>query len=120
MPAPGKENCIALLEGIFRGVNVHFLIGEDSGMLAWHQTECGAEIIAIHSLPESWGTGLGHAMLTYALQQIGDQPAFLWVFKKNIRARRFYEKHGFCRDGQERVSQFDDAPEVRYVNNKSG
>ena len=61
---------------------MHFLIGEDSGMLAWHQTECGAEIIAIHSLPESWGTGLGHAMLTYALQKIGDQPAFLWVFKK--------------------------------------
>lgn len=110
-----EDNCIALLEGIFREGRVHFLIGENSGMLAWQQTEEGAEIIAIHTLPESRGTGLGHAMLTEALNQIGNQPAFLWAFKENIRARRFYEKHGFHWDGSERVSEFDGALEVRYT-----
>ena len=113
-----EDNCIALLEGIFREGRVHFLIGENSGMLAWQQTEEGAEIIAIHSLPESIGTGLGHAMLTEALNQIGNQPAFLWAFKENTRARRFYEKHGFHWDGSERVSEFDGALEVRYVQNQ--
>ena len=112
-----EDNCIALLEGIFREGRVHFLIGENSGMLAWQQTEEGAEIIAIHTLPESRGTGLGHAMLPEALNQIGNQPAFLWAFKENTRARRFYEKHGFHWDGSERVSEFDDALEVRYVRN---
>ena len=112
-----EDNCIALLEGIFREGRVHFLIGENSGMLAWQQTEEGAEIIAIHSLPESIGTGLGHAMLTEALNQIGNQPAFLWAFKENTRARRFYEKHGFHWDGSERVSEFDSTLEVRYVMN---
>lgn len=110
-----EDSCIALLEGIFRDGKVHFLIGEDSGMLAWQNTEDAAEIIAIHSLPESWGTGLGHAMLTEALNQIGDRPMFLWAFKENKRARRFYEKHGFQWDGTERVSEFDGALEVRYV-----
>ena len=110
-----EDNCIALLEGIFREGRVHFLMGENSGMLAWRQTEEGAEIIAIHTLPESRGTGLGHAMLTEALNQIGNQPAFLWAFKENIRARRFYEKHGFHWDGSERVSEFDGAVEVRYI-----
>ena len=110
-----EENCIALLEGIFKEGTVHFLMGENSGMLVWQQTENGAEIVAIHSLPESWGTGLGHAMLEEALKQIGDQPVFLWAFKENTRARRFYEKHGFRWDGTERVSEFDDALEVRYV-----
>ena len=113
-----EDNCIALLEGIFREGRVHFLIGENSGMLAWQQTEEGAEIIAIHSLPESIGTGLGHSMLTEALNQIGNQPAFLWAFKENTRARRFYEKHGFHWDGSERVSEFDGALEVRYVQNQ--
>lgn len=113
-----EDNCIALLEGIFREGRVHFLMGENSGMLAWQQTEEGAEIIAIHSLPESIGTGLGHAMLTEALNQIGNQPAFLWAFKENTRARRFYEKHGFHWDGSERVSEFDGALEVRYVQNQ--
>ena len=110
-----EENCIALLEGIFREGKVQFLIGGDSAMLAWQNAEDAAEIIAIHSLHESWGTGLGHAMLTEALNQIGDRRVFLWAFKENIRARRFYEKHGFRWDGAERVSEFDGAQEVRYV-----
>ena len=112
-----EDNCIALLEGIFREGKVHFLMGEDSGMLAWQQREDGAEIIAIHTLPESRGTGLGHAMVTEALRQIGAQSVFLWAFKENTRARRFYEKHGFHWDGNERVSEFDDALEVRYIRN---
>ena len=110
-----EDNCIAMLEGIFRQGKVHFLIGEDRGMLAWQQTQEGAEIIAIHSLPESWGTGLGHAMLSEALIQIGNQPVFLWAFKENKRARRFYEKHGFCWDGTQRTSEFDGALEVCYI-----
>ena len=110
-----EDNCITLLEGIFQEGKVHFLMGENSGMLAWQQTEEGAEIMAIHTLPESHGTGLGAAMLTEALRQIGKQRVFLWAFKENTRARRFYEKHGFHWDGAERVSEFDGAMEVRYV-----
>ena len=110
-----EDNCIALLEGIFQEGKVHFLMGDNSGMLAWQNGENGAEILAIHSLPESWGSGLGQAMLTGALEQIGDQPVFIWAFKENKRARRFYEKNGFCWDGSERISEFDGAMEVRYV-----
>jgi RimJ/RimL family protein N-acetyltransferase len=110
-----EDRCIALLEDIYREGKMHFLIGEDSGVLGWQEVEDGAEIVAIHSLPESWGTGLGHAMLTYALKEIGEKPVFLWAFKENKRARRFYEKHGFRWDGSERVSRFDGALEVRYV-----
>ena len=113
-----EDNCIVLLEGIFREGKVHFLIGESSGMLAWQDAGDGAEIIAIHTLPESWGTGLGAAMLTEALDQIGSRDVFLWAFKENKRARRFYEKHGFRWDGSERVSEFDGALEVRYVRQK--
>ena len=110
-----EDNCIALLEGIYREGKMHFLIGEDTGMLAWQEVEDGTEIVAIHSLPESWGTGLGHDMLTYALKQIGEKPVFLWAFKENKRARCFYEKHGLQWDGSERISRFDGALEVRYV-----
>ena len=110
-----EENCIELLEGIFREGRVQFLMGGDSGMLAWMQTEEGAEIVALHTLPESRGTGLGAALLEEALNRIGTQTVFLWAFRENTRARRFYEKHGFRADGAERVSGFDEAVEVRYV-----
>lgn len=110
-----EDNSVALLEGIYREGKMHFLMGENSGMLCWQETESGAEVVAIHTLPESWGTGLGHKLLEEALKQIGNRPVFLWAFKENKRARRFYEKHGFCWDGSERVSEFDHAVEVRYV-----
>ena len=114
-----EEGCTALLEGIFREGKMRFLIGEDSGLLVW-QSQDGetAEIAAIHSLPESWGTGLGHALLTGALDEMkaaGTREVFLWAFQENKRARRFYEKHGFRWDGNQRVSEFDGAVEVRYV-----
>ena len=108
-------NCRAMLEHIYLEGKMHFLIGNDQGFLCWQETTDGAEIVAIHSLPVSWGTGLGHAMLTEALNQIGDRPVYLWAFKENTRARRFYEKHGFRWDGSERVSEFDGALEVKYV-----
>ena len=53
--------------------------------------------------------------LTEALNRNGERPVFLWAFKENKRARRFYEKHGFRWDGAERTSEFDEALEVRYV-----
>lgn len=40
---------------------------------------------------------------------------YLWAFKENHRARRFYEKNGFVWDGSERVSEFDGAMEIRYT-----
>ena len=110
-----EDNCASMLEGIYLEGKMHFLIGQNTGMLVWQEVQDSVEIVAIHSLPESWGTGLGHAMLEEALKHIGDQPVFLWAFKENRRARRFYEKHGFHWDGSERVSEFDGALEVRYV-----
>ena len=112
------DNCRVMLEGIYREGKMHFLMGGDRGFLCWQDTEDGAEIVALHSIPESWGTGLSHAMLTEGLKQIGDRPVYLWAFKENTRARRFYEKHGFRWDGSERVSEFDGALEVRYMRNR--
>lgn len=109
------ENCRAMMQHAYRQGKMRFVLGEDQGFICWAEGETGAEIIAVHSLPESWGTGLGHAMMQAVLRQIGNQKAELWVFRDNTRARRFYEKHGFSWNGDERVSQFDGAVEVHYV-----
>ena len=110
-----EDNCAALLDDVFTAGEMNFLIGEERGLLIWQRTEEGAEIVALHSLPESWGSGLGSALLATALEEIGDRPVYLWAFKENKRARRFYEKNGFHWDGSERVSDYEGAIEVRYV-----
>ena len=91
-----------------------FSMGWNCAIIKRINTEDPVELVALHSLPESWGTGLGHAMLAEALSRIGDRPVYLWVFQENHRARRFYEKHGFYWDGTQRISEFDGAVEIRY------
>ena len=112
------ENCAALLANLPREMTIvtGWLDGKLMGLLVFSQHPEGrTEIEAIHSLPESWGTGLGAAMLEFALEETNaTDVAGLWAFEKNPRARRFYEKHGFRFTGERRVSEFDGAIEVRY------
>lgn len=113
-----ERNCRAMLECVYREGKMHFLIAGSSGMLVWQDAEEDtAEIVAVHSLPESWGTGCGEVMLREALAQMraaGKRSVFLWAFQENQRARRFYEKYGLRWDGSVRNSEFDGAAEVRY------
>ena len=112
------ENCRAMLEHVCQEDGMQFLMGDNQGFICWKDTEEGVEVVALHTLPESWGTGLGHALLVEAMRQICEKTVYLWAFKENTRARCFYEKQGFCWDGNERISEFDGAVEVRYVRNR--
>ena len=112
------ENCAARLANLPREMTTvtGWLDGKLMGLLVFSQHPEGrTEIEAIHSLPETWGTGLGAAMLEFALEETNpEKVAGLWAFAENARARRFYEKHGFAFTGETRVSEFDGAIEVRY------
>ena len=108
------ENCAGLLASLPKEMTTltGWVDGKLMGLLVCSEQPDGrAEIEAIHSLPESWGTGLGAAMLEFALR---GRSAGLWAFEENRRARRFYEKHGFAFTGERRISEFDGAVEVRY------
>lgn len=57
-----------------------------------------AELICIHSLCDQWHKGFGSMMMNYIFTEVKAadyNKLVLWVFEKNIRARKFYEKHGF-------------------------
>lgn len=112
------ENCAGLLASLPKEMTTltGWVDGKLMGLLVCSEQPDGrAEIEAIHSLPESWGTGLGAAMLDFALEETNtEKVAGLWAFEKNARARRFYEKHGFAFTGETRISEFDGAVEVRY------
>lgn len=58
------------------------------------------------------GSGLADRLLHAA---IGSGPASLWVFAANLRARRFYARHGFVPDGMEATDPDTGLPEIRMV-----
>lgn len=120
----GEGACVGLMGALLAEGKMRFLLGllnaRPVGELVWSAGEGPewAEIQAIHSLPESWGSGLGAAMLEKAMADMageGYRTVGLWAFRENKRARRFYEKHGFTFTGGERVSEFDGAVEVQYI-----
>lgn len=119
--------CQEMLESVYDAKQGFFYIGfwkeKPCAELFWcedREHEKSAEIVALHSVRESWGSGLGKAIMERAIEDIAKckkEHIYLWVFEENHRARRFYEKCGFVPDGMEQISRFDDAKEVRYVLN---
>ena len=74
------------------------------------------EIFAMYVLSEYYGKGIGQHLMDAALEKLkGCRQICLWVLKKNKRAIRFYEKNGFCANGEESFSKACKATEIRMV-----
>ena len=62
-------------------------------------------------MPAAWGTGVAVALHDAALAAKPDCAEIkLWVLEENRRARRFYEKHGWRRNGETRVVEYPPNP----------
>ena len=62
------------------------------------------EIVSLYVLPESWGKGVGKALLESALNDMhhkGFENIYLWVLEENLRAQQFYRKNGFSKSEDE-------------------
>jgi GNAT superfamily N-acetyltransferase len=74
---------------------------------------------AMYVRPRAWGSGLAaelHAAAVAELRARGVDAARLWVLEHNVRARRFYERHGWRADGTSRVVEFPPNPtDVGYT-----
>jgi GNAT superfamily N-acetyltransferase len=115
-------------EKVFADPAVSQLVAEEDGELIGF-TACGAnrdddappevgEIRTMFVVSGHWRTGVGHALLEAALDELrrlGYSAATLWSFADNERANAFYEAHGFTRDGAERrEAVWADILELRY------
>ena len=77
------------------------------------------ELQTMYSLAETWGSGVGRALLDRVLTDLasnGVASMHLWVFAANARARRFYERAGWTADGASRDLRIGgvELPIVRY------
>ena len=86
---------------------------DDKGIVAFLARQ-GDEVRMLYTHPDFIGAGAGSLLLEGA-QRSGATALELWCFQANIRARRFYEGHGFKairftdgRDSEEKC------PDVRY------
>lgn len=106
------------------------LVGELDGELAgWLTGGCcrpqSGEATALGEVhgcyvdPAHWRRGVGSALMAEATRLLvlaGYREAVLWVLEENIRARSFYERHGWRPDGARKDYEIGGAlyPELRY------
>ena len=63
------------------------------------------EVTALYVSSDYYGRGAGYNLMKAALEQLKMYPnVALWVIKDNVRARKFYERCGFCYDGAEKIT----------------
>ena len=61
------------------------------------------EVYALYVLEEYQHQGIGYALMREALSLLkGCRVVYLWAFKENAKAIRFYERVGFRQDGTEK------------------
>ena len=87
---------------------------ERGGEVAGFAILNGDELDALYVAPEHQRTGVGAALFRHA-QELRPERFGFWVFRDNVRARRFYESHGayalYETDG---VGNEERTPDVRY------
>lgn len=77
------------------------------------------EVISLYLSPLQFGKGFSNLAIWHAVTyaaELGYRAITLWVLEKNIRARLFYEKHGFFFDGsRKQIIIGEPMYELRYM-----
>lgn len=76
-----------------------------------------AELVAVYVDPSHWGRGVGGELMEAAMERLTGLSyggAFLWTFAENERAIRFYRRHGWEADGEEKVNPQAGARTIRF------
>ena len=76
------------------------------------------EAYAVYALPEVWGQGVGHALMSAAydaLREDGFDAVALWVLTQNARATTFYLREGFLPTGDVTEATDHRLAEARYA-----
>ena len=89
-------------------------VAEHDGAIVSFLARRDEEVRLLYTHPDFIGSGAGSRLLEMA-QRSGEAALELWCFQANLRARRFYERHGFkavrFTDGQDNEERM---PDVRY------
>ncbi len=78
----------------------------DDGFVKGLVSVCGTQVTQLYVDPFFVGMGIGSELLKFAVRQFHCD--HLWVLEKNIRAIRFYQKHGFVLTDQKQLEDGTD------------
>lgn len=95
-----------------------WIAGDGDGMIATRPSHASIwEICRVYVMPALHGTSLAATLLETAeahANQSGAAELELWTDTRFVRAHRFYEKHGYTKQPEQRTDSADSFTEFRY------
>ena len=91
------------------------LVAEDDGEIVGAVVPRPGTLEHLFVVPSHWGTGVADTLHHAAVEvsrEAGAAECRLEVLEENRRARRFYERHGWVRDGRSRAGEYPPYPRV--------
>jgi len=79
----------------------HLYVYEVDGLILGFTQVDGVEINKLYVDPFFQGKKIGKKLIEYDIENFNSK--FLWVLEKNIRARKFYNRHGFIENGEKKL-----------------
>jgi GNAT superfamily N-acetyltransferase len=76
------------------------------------------ELHFLYIEPAFSNNGIGTSLLNYFEEKgisLGYKEFIVWVLEENIIGKRFYEKHGYKHDGNQKVFKRFNKKEIRYI-----
>ena len=90
---------------------VRCAVADHGGSILGFAAVKGDELLHFGTALHTWGSGLASALLeAFVRDWMPAGPLRLWVFEDNVRARRFYSRHGWTATGSRTRSSFAPYP----------
>jgi len=106
------EFCVSARMEEHRKCLNQFYVYDDGVVKGFIQID-GQEVKKLFVEPALQGSGIGEALLEYAISK--SDVRFLWALEKNIRAIAFYQRHGFRVTTDKKPEEDTDECLVRLV-----
>lgn len=101
----GELQVVSMIDNYFSKDEIlnNLFVAEDNGIIKGFMEIRKNEIGKLYVDPCFQSRGIGDQLIEYAKDYL--HADFLWALEKNIKARKFYNRHGFIENGEKEFEE---------------
>ena len=101
----GELQVVSMIDNYFSKDEIlsNLFVAEDNGIIKGFMEIRKNEIGKLYVDPCFQSRGIGDQLIEYAKDYL--HADFLWALEKNIKARRFFNRHGFIENGEKELEE---------------
>ena len=101
----GQLQVVSMIDNYFGKEEIMnaLFVADDNGIIKGFMQIEKTEIVKLYVDPCLQSGGIGNELIQYAILNL--HVDYLWALEKNVRARAFYNRHGFFETGEKQFEE---------------